>query len=164
MPKKPQPRGGLPAYAANVRRLLRERDITHVAFSKKVGLSPQSMYAALNGGDIRVSTLLRMANALAVSPHTLLLTEADIHHAEVAQPQQPNLLTLLAALMAGGAAPQQPMPTAAQEFLNYWSKLDARDIHTLTHMAKTLAHNRVVDASFRMATNDIDHSVGVKES
>lgn len=156
MPKKPHPRNGLPAYASNIRRLLRERDITHVAYSKKVGLSPQSMYAALNGGDIKTSTLLRMATALNVPPYTLLLTEADaasLRPAEAAAPQ-PNFLSLLGAL-AGGPTPTPQVPVAAQDFLSNWSKLSARDIASLTQLARQLAHNSVVDATYRGAEIDV---------
>jgi DNA-binding phage protein len=97
MPRKPLVRGNLPAYASNIRRLLRERELTHVAFSKQVGLSPQSTYAALAGGDIRVSTLVRMAKALNVEPWVLMQPE---HREALVPPEAPDLSAAIATLLS----------------------------------------------------------------
>jgi len=99
MPRKPMVRGNLPAYASNIRRLLRERELTHVAFSQQVGLSPQSTYAALAGGDIRVSTLVRMAKALNVEPWVLMQPQPE-HRETLAPTEAPDLSSAIATLLA----------------------------------------------------------------
>jgi len=107
MPRKPLVRGNLPVYATTTRRLLRERDITHVRFAEMVGIAPQSMYAALNGGDIRVSTLFRMAKALNVEPHVLLMAPhepppADVEPAPSEKGELGNAIAILLAEVLKG--------------------------------------------------------------
>jgi transcriptional regulator with XRE-family HTH domain len=152
MPRKPIVRGNLPTYAVNIRKLLRDREMSHAQFADKVKLSKQSMYSALNGGDIRVSTLFRMARELKLEPYVLLMPEPVAHPVEVQAPPQVNpLLTLLAGL----AQPQQPqaaLPVAAQEFLSYWAQLDSRGISALINLAKSLAANPTVDVAARTAS------------
>jgi transcriptional regulator with XRE-family HTH domain len=92
-------RGNLPAYASNIRRLLRERELTHVAFSKQVGLSPQSTYTALAGGDIRVSTLIRTAKALNVEPWTLMQPQLE-HREALVPPEAHDLSAAIATLLS----------------------------------------------------------------
>lgn len=148
MPRKPMVRGNLPTYAANIRKLLRERELTHAQFADKVKLSKQSMYSALNGGDIRVSTLFRMARELKLEPYVLLMPEAPPKPAEVMpQPPLTPAWNLVNALLGGTFQPPPPtVPTQVTDLLNAWSKLSARDVATVMSFVKSLAENRVVDA------------------
>ena len=74
MPRKPLQHGELPSYVTTIRRILRERGMTHAQLAAKMKppLSKQALYAALNGGDIRMTTFFRMAEALGIPPHVLL--------------------------------------------------------------------------------------------
>jgi len=152
MPRKPLVRGNLPTHASNIRRLLREREITHVAFSKQVGLSPQSTYAALGGGDIRLSTLTRMSKVLNVPAHQLLDPEL------FTKPEQnvpaPSGLTpnwnLMSALMGGQFQAAPTMPPQATDFLQQWAKLTPRQLAAIVSMVKSLTDNKIVDACARI--------------
>ena len=153
MPRKPAVRGNLPTHASNIRRLLREQEMTHVAFANRIGRSVSSVYAALNGGDVRLSTLLLMAKALNVELWELLKPDVKVKpeptQAPAQVPAQVNPLLALLAGLAQTTQPQASVPTAAQEFISMWSHLNSRQMAALIEFARKLHGNPVVDATYK---------------